>query len=112
MATSHKRQRCQYSLRSLILLPTICCLPLAWLAYERNEVQRREAAIAAIKKHNGYVSRDEEGQLHPSWLRWLLSETSDGKVLEVALDGSNVTDAGRRYTVHGAGPAQIAMPNT
>ena len=48
----------QYSLRSLIFLMTAACVALVWLAYERNEVRKRETAIAAIKKLGGNVYFD------------------------------------------------------
>ncbi len=47
MATSKRRWH-QFSLLALLLLITGISVPLGWLAFERNKVQRRHAAITAI----------------------------------------------------------------
>src|SRR5205085_12122702 len=48
-----KRRWFQYSLSSLGLLVTLVCVALAWLAYERGQVRKRKAAIAAIESFGG-----------------------------------------------------------
>ena len=43
MATPKRRWH-QFSLLALLILITVISAPLGWLAYERNKVQRRDAA--------------------------------------------------------------------
>ena len=83
----------QLSLRGLLLATGVICPLLAWLAYERNEVQKQEAAIAAIKKLGGYAEFSEEKPSRPDWLRTLLGDKSPGEVVKVGFTGSPATDA-------------------
>jgi hypothetical protein len=53
ITTSPKRHWYQFSLKALLVIVTLTCVGMGWLAYERNEVRRHEAAIAAIKKLRG-----------------------------------------------------------
>lgn len=66
---------------------------LGWLAYERNEVRKRAAAIEAIEAIGGNVEFDEEIPFRPRWLRPLLGDTSAGEVVEIWFYGGEVTNA-------------------
>lgn len=88
-----RRRWFQFSLGSLILLTTVVCITLAWLANERTRVVRREVAVARIEELDGEVwfadspksfGRD---RLHP-----LLGENSNREIVGVKLSGLPVTD--------------------
>ena len=87
MSNKPKRRWYQFSLLALLLLTTVISVPLGWLAYERNKVRQREAAIAAIKKRNGSILFNEP--LRSDWLRWLLNDTSEGSILSVDFDNNS-----------------------
>src|SRR5262245_12117282 len=46
-----KRRWLQFSLRTMLVVMTLASVGLGWLAYERNEVRKRQEAIAAIENH-------------------------------------------------------------
>jgi hypothetical protein len=52
----------QFSLKAMLLLLTLTSVALGWLTYERNEVQKRETAIARIEELGGRVYFDKENQ--------------------------------------------------
>ena len=79
---------------ALLVTMTLVSAPLAWLAYERNEVERREAAIAAITMFGGTVQLDEEKLFRPKWMQPLLGGKSAGEVVDVVLQGTQMTVAG------------------
>jgi len=84
-APLNRRPWYQFSLRTLILLLTIVSVPLGWLAYERNELRKREAAIAAIENLGGKVKFDTSQPFRESWLRPLLSDKPASEVVGVSL---------------------------
>lgn len=99
-----KRRWFQFSLRTLGALTTLICVGLAWLAHERNEVQKRRAAIEAIEKLGGRVDFDTNQPFRPAWLRPLLADNMPGEALNVLLANTQVSDAG---LVHLAGLTKL-----
>ncbi|MCE9526593.1 MAG: hypothetical protein K8R36_11120, partial [Planctomycetales bacterium] len=83
----------QFSLLGMLIVITLASVPLGWLAYERNEVRKRAAAIARIEELNGKVVFGQRTSLSPQWLRTLLDDNSIGEVVSVNLIGTNFTDA-------------------
>jgi hypothetical protein len=83
----------QYSLSSLAVFVTLLCVSLAWLAYERNLVRERVAAIEAIEKLGGNVGFDSKKPFRPTWLRSLVGDNTPGEVIEVAIHNPQFSDA-------------------
>lgn len=92
MSDNPKRRWYQFSLKMLMVGMTLVSIALAWLAYERNEVRKREAAIAAIESLGGEVDFDLAQPFRPIWLRPMLGDKSPGEVVSVHLVESKVTD--------------------
>lgn len=92
MTATPKRRWLQFSLRTLLVMMTMACVGLAWLAYQRNEVRKREAAIAAIEEMGGEIHFDEMQPFRPVWLHMLFSSRSPAEVVGVNLDGTNASD--------------------
>lgn len=84
-----RRRWFQFSLGSLFLLVVVLSVPLAWLAYERNKVRKREAAIAAIERLNGNVHFDDSQPFRPAWMGPLLGDNSTSEVAIVELQFSD-----------------------
>src|SRR5437764_984271 len=93
MTATPKRRWFQFSLKLLLVGMTLACVLLAWLAYERNEVRRRDTAIAAIEKLGCRIELDSTQPFRPHWLRPLLGGQSTGEVVTVLFFRGNVTDA-------------------
>lgn len=123
MTATPKRRRFQFSLKAMLLVTTLVCLAFAWLAYERNEVRKREADIAAIEKLGCLIEFDCTQPFRPKWLRPFLGDKSTGEVDTVIFYRGNVTDADlvhiegmtkiKRLDIHGqqvtdAGLARLA----
>ncbi len=79
----YKRRWYQYSLRSLLLLVTICAILCSWLAVKINQGKRQKAAVEALRAKGFFISYDYEVDRNgiylpnavlnvPQWLRsWL-----------------------------------------
>ena len=52
------RLRFQFSIRSLLLLTVVVAIPCSWLAVEREQARKQQAAVEAIKKLGGEVMYD------------------------------------------------------
>ena len=91
MSEKSKRRWLQFSLRTMLVVMTLAAVGLGWLAYERNEVLKRQEAIAAIENHFS-VSFDKERPFRPKWLRPLLGDNSAGEVVDVITISNDVTD--------------------
>jgi hypothetical protein len=87
-----KRRWLRFSLKTMLVVMTLMSIPLGWLAYERNEVSKRKAAIAAIEKLGGHVNLFADQPFCPDWLDSLLDENSVGEVVSVTLSGTDVND--------------------
>ena len=83
MIATPKRRWFQFSLMALLVVMTLACVPLSWLAYERYEVGKRAAAIAAIRKLGARLEIDSSQPQRPNWLRAILYDQSTGEVVEV-----------------------------
>lgn len=90
---TQSRRWYQFSLRSLMATMVLASIASAWLAQERNEVRKRQEAIAAIEEQGGHVLYNNAHAFRPRWLQLLLGDDSEGEV-EVASIGDNATDAG------------------
>jgi hypothetical protein len=78
-----KSKRCwfQYSLRTLLIVVTLCAVSCSWLAVKLRQARRQRETVAAIEKLGGSVRYDEwfglEGDQSnrspgPAWLHdWL-----------------------------------------
>src|SRR4051812_5946207 len=92
--TLHPNRRWfQFSMRALVSLMTVLSLPLGWLAYERNQVRKRQADIAEFEKLGGFAHFDESQPPHPAWLRPLLGDDSLGELVGMQFFGSPATNA-------------------
>ena len=98
------RLRFQFSIRSLLLLTVVVAIPCSWLAKEREQARKQQAAVEAIKKLAGEVNYDYEFDASwspingaqppgPTWLRRLLGDDFFANVVEVMLMERAVTDA-------------------
>ena len=90
----YKRRWYQYSLRSLLLLVTLCAFACSWLAVKIERGKRQKTAIAALKAKGITVNYDYEmdgdGKLLPNavtnvpqWLRDCLGDDCFATVVEV-----------------------------
>jgi len=87
-----KRRWYQFSLKTLLVVFTLASVSLGWLTYERNEVQKRETAIARIKELGGRVYFDEEKPFRRIWIVPLFGHRAFYEVRAVDLDETKVTD--------------------
>lgn len=92
VTTTYRCRWFQFSLRSLLVAMVLASIASAWLARERNEVRKRQEAIAAIEQQGGFVMYNNAHAFRPRWLQLLLGDDSEGEV-EVAGTGENATDA-------------------
>ncbi len=81
------RWRFQYSLRSLLLLVTVCAVACSWLAVTVQNGERQKRAAEAIRGAGGWV-QDE-----PMWLEEFLPEDSVVEVTRVRLHEAQDIDA-------------------
>jgi len=92
-----KRLR-RYSLRTLLILMTLCCLVFgAWAVYV-NPYRQQQRSLAVVNRLQGTVSRvPAEG---PAWQGWLvttmLGPDAFARVVVVDLNHKNITDADLR----------------
>ena len=94
-----KRRWFQFSLKAMLLVLTLVSITLAWLAYEQNEVRKREEAIAAIEKLGGEVEFDLAQPFRPIWLRPLLGDKSPGEVVRVDFSETVSVNSGESKTM-------------
>ena len=85
-----RRRWLSYSLRTLLLVMTVLCVPLAaWMAYvEPYRVQRKAAAV--IQKVGGTVQRQAGG---PEWMRELFGDEHFQDIVFVNLANSDISPA-------------------
>jgi internalin A len=85
------RRGLQFSLRSSLVVFTIVAVMLAWLAYERSQVQAKRNAIEAITALNGFIRYDDKNTNRPKWIRYVLGDDMPGEVVEIGLGGMEAT---------------------
>jgi hypothetical protein len=87
----------QYSLRSLLVLVTLCALPCSWLGIKVQQAKRQHGAVRAIEELGGAVSYDGlmvTGESPgPGWLGKMLGKDFFATAGGVRLDKAEVTDA-------------------
>lgn len=94
MTDTPKRRWYQFSLMTLLVVMTLAGVGLGWLAHERNEVRKRQEAIAAIEKLGGQFSLGGTRPFPPPWLRPLLGDNSpSSEITSVHLLQKRVRDA-------------------
>jgi hypothetical protein len=119
MTATPKLRWYHFGLIGMLVAMTLACVPLMWLVYERHEVGKRAAAIAALRKLGARLDFDSSQPSRPNWLRALLSDQSTGEVVEVLFDRGNVTDADlvhvagmtkiKRLDIHGSKVTDVGM---
>jgi hypothetical protein len=84
----------RYSLRTLFVLMTLCCLLFgAWAVYV-NPYRLQQRSVAAVNRLQGTVKKAQaDGSVWQAWLvTTLLGEDSYAHVVEVDLNNKNVSD--------------------
>jgi hypothetical protein len=84
--TEGKLRWYQYSLRSLLILVTLCALPCSWLAVKMQQAKRQQEAGRAIEEMGGRVTYYSDSI-------WLPRFKLFDKVGSVSLNGPSATDA-------------------
>jgi hypothetical protein len=91
-----KLRRFQFSLRTLLIVVTLCAILCSWLAVKTERVQREREAAAEIEKLGGKVTWVFSPPSGSAWLQSLRSlvENDDvsGHVIHVYLNGTQATD--------------------
>jgi hypothetical protein len=85
----------QYSLRTVLIIVTLCAIPCSWLALKMRQAKRQREAVAAIEKLGGGVLLSEPSG--PKWLRSLVGEDFSQSVESVQLDNTQATDSGLEH---------------
>jgi hypothetical protein len=80
---NHKRRRFQYSLRTLLVLVTLCAIPCSWVGVKIQHAHRIREAASAMAGMGGSVGWDTPS--YPAWLRNLLGRDFGNNVRSVNL---------------------------
>jgi hypothetical protein len=88
VTTTPKRRWFQFSLGRMLLVVTILCIgPGGYVAYERQEAQRQDAAVALLNKLPG-----TQAYARPHWLRKLIDGPAAGFTVGLAILSPQATD--------------------
>jgi hypothetical protein len=95
-----KRRWCQYSLRTLMVLVTLCAFACSWLAVKMQQARKQREAVETIQKLGGVVQYlHETGTTTtrgrppgPAWLRKILGDDFFAYVVQVYLADTQITD--------------------
>jgi hypothetical protein len=112
MNIAPERRWFQFSLKAAIVVITLVSLPLAWLAYERNEVRKREPAITSLQTLGGMVKFDNKLPFRPNWLRPLLGQKSPGEVVNVYNLKNKFADADLAHVANMTELKSLVLENT
>jgi len=87
-----KRRWLQFSVRTLLVLMLLACIPLGWVRIELNRIAREDEAVAAILELGGSVSFEGDrfgppnpAKAKPAWLRRLVGDRYFRRVESVHL---------------------------
>ena len=97
------RRRCQYGIRSLLLLTVVVAMPCSWLAAEMEAARRQAEAVTWIQSSGGSVIHEglsyPDGTQRPgeelpatTWLREQLGINFFSPVITVRLFDSEISD--------------------
>ena len=96
---SPKRRWFRFSLRTLLVVVVLLCLPLGWFAARLRDAERQRKAVEAIRAAGGAVKYDyqEAGGWGaepnaPAWLREVVGDDFFSDVVEVHLLGTTFGD--------------------
>jgi internalin A len=112
MNIAPKRRWFQFSLKAGFVVTTLVSVPLAWLAYERYEVRKREAAIASLHALGGIIKFDNTRPFRPNWLRPLLGQKSFGEVVDVYNLKNKFADADLAHVANITELKSLVLENT
>ena len=90
-APKPKRRRFQYSLRTLLVVVTLCAIPCSWLGVKIRQAKREREAAAALEKLGAMLYWT--GPSGPKWLRSMLGDDLFTRVESANFFGADATDA-------------------
>ena len=85
----------QFSLRTLLVVVTLCAIPCSWLAVKMQKAKREQEAAAAFKTLGGGVAWSAPSG--PVWFRTLIGDDIFIHVELLDLGDTTVTDAELEY---------------
>ena len=112
MNEQFKRRWFQVSLKAMFALMTLACVGVGWLAFERNEVRKREVAIVSLQKLGGIIKFDSDLPFRPNWLQPLLGLKLSGEVVAVYNLPPKVTDADLAHVAGMTELKSLGLQNT
>lgn len=103
-ASTLRRRRFQYRVRTLMLLILVASIGMSWFAVTLRRATRQRDAVKTIVRLGGFVTYDymidHAGNQRPNpqgpapeWLRRMLGDDFFARVVAVNLDSTEVTDA-------------------
>lgn len=83
----------QFSLRTFLLLVTLLSIALAWVAAERSQTARENAAAAYLMERDAFLMQGNEWSPRTGWWKAILGEDLAAQHRDAHLDDSKVVDA-------------------